>query len=130
MTIHLGRQTVIVLNTTEGTPGRYEAELVDADPVAVSGCSLQAFRTEREIGNLTDVAIARYELFAPASAPLTSTSKVELVTSATTSTSYTIGTTLYYTTGITFDVDGEPALWFDRAGRAHHIECYVKQRAS
>ena len=89
--VHTGRQTVVVLNTTEGDPGRFEATAVPADPVLLTGCSLQAVQTERQVGNLTDVAIGRYELFAPVSTPLTSTSRLELVTSTPTATSYVIG---------------------------------------
>ena len=128
--VHTGRQTVVVLNTTEGDPGRFEATAVPADPVLLTGCSLQAVQTERQVGNLTDVAIGRYELFAPASTPLTSTSRLELVTSTPTATSYVIGGATYYTTGVVYDVDGEPMVWFDHAGRPHHTECYLKARSS
>ena len=128
--VHTGRQTVIVRNKGEGTPGRFETTPVVADPVLLTGCSLQAVQTERQVGNLTDVAIGRYELFAPPTTPLTSTSQVELVSTAPTSTSYVIGGATYYTTGTVYDVDGEPALWFDHAGRPHHTECYLKVRTS
>jgi hypothetical protein len=128
--VHTGRQSVIVRNTSEGAPGRYEATAVVADPVLLTACSLQAVMTERQVGNLTDVAIGRYELFAPAVTPLTSTSHVELVSSSVTSTSYTIGGATYYTTGVVYEVDGEPALWHDHAGRPHHTECYLKARTS
>ena len=36
--VHTGRQTVVVLNTTEGDPGRFEATAVPADPVLLTGC--------------------------------------------------------------------------------------------
>ena len=128
--VHTGRQAVIVLNKGEGAPGRFETIPVNADPVLLSGCSLQAVQTERQVGNLTDVAIGRYELFAPATTPLTSTSQVELVSSAPTGTSYIIGGSTYYTTGVVYDVDGEPNVWSDHMGRPHHTECYLKVRTS
>jgi len=128
--IHLGRQNVIVRNKTEGAPGRYETTPVALPPVVVRSCSLQAVQTERQVGNLTDVSISRYELFAPTSAPLTPTSQVELVTSQQTDTSYTIDGATYYTTGIVYDVDGEPSIWVDHFGRQHHTECYLKVRSS
>lgn len=141
MSPHLGRQSIVLLNTTEGAPGRYESTSVDADPVLVERCSLQAYRTERLDHNSTDVAIARLELFTPPDAPLLPTSKVRLVSKTATATSYTFTftetddngdpvtvTKTFYVTDPVYDVDGEVAIWPDRNNRPHHTECYVKER--
>lgn len=107
--MNLGAQTVNVINDTDGALGKFGPAVVAGSPVTVTGCAFQQHETDRRDTGLTDVSTARYKLFAPASAPLTSTSHV------------VVGS-------VTYDVDGIPTPWTDLSGRVSHIECYLKQR--
>lgn len=117
----LGGITITVIN--QGAPTGYDGV---GDPVyggptltVVNNCDVQQHTTRREISNI-DVAWSRSRLFAPASAPLSSTSVVAL--GAFNSWPLPGGTT-------TFLVDGEPAIWNQHNGVPHHFECYLREQA-
>ncbi len=115
----LGGSIITVIN--DGPPTGYDSlGTVISTPVltTVPGCSVQEHRTKRDLTEETDVVMARFRIFAPAGAPLTSTSRVVL---GIVSWPLPDGATVFL-------VDGEPALWAGRNGTVNHIECYLKEQ--
>ena len=128
--MRLGGQTITVINL--GAPTGYDGV---GDPIydsptltTVTGCSVQEHRTTRDIST-TDVVIARYRIFTPFTAPLTSTS---LVVIGVATWQLVNNEVVYLVNGqptTLFLVDGEPAVWAGFNGRPHHIECYIRGQA-
>jgi len=116
----LGHLTVTVVN--DGPVTGYEklgTKITTPTLTIVPNCSLEEHRTKRDINDLTDIAIGRWRLFAPGTAPLSNTSQV--VVGAITAWPPPAGTQIYI-------VDGEPAIWRARNGIIHHIECYLREQ--
>lgn len=117
----LGRQTITVINSGDVTSYDGTGKAVYGDPTltTVMNCSVQEHRTTRDI-TLTDVVIGRWRIFAPPTAPLTTTSRVVL--GSLTTWPAPEGTVIYL-------VDGAPAPWVAPSGIQDHIECYIKAQA-
>lgn len=105
-----GSMSVTVLRATETPDPRYGTLRRDwANPTAtvVKGCAVQQVSaTEADVDR--EYAATHVRLFAPADADLAATDRVEYA-------------------GTTYEVDGEPAVWLDEAGRPHHIEAELKR---
>ncbi|WP_242882589.1 hypothetical protein [Actinomadura litoris] len=96
----LGRDTITVLTSPGTDPHGDPTGPEQRTPVA--GCQVQpAGSTETLDGR--DTVTTRARVFAPASAQVTATSRVEW-------------------DGRSWDVDGEPGRWPDTAGNPHHLE--------
>lgn len=120
----LGGVTITVINDVNpNDPTGYDGvgDPIYGDPelTVVRSCDIQQHRTSREIST-TDVIVSRDRLFAPASAPLLSTSRVAI--GAFNTLPLPDGTKSYL-------VDGEPAVWKRRNGTPHHVECYLRQQS-
>ena len=117
----LGFQTITCVDPGTATSynGMGDAVYGNATLTVVTGCSIQEHRTTRTIGE-TDVVMARYKVFAPATAPLVSDGYVILGTA-----------TSWDPKGQdNYIVDGEPAVWPAPNGSPGHIECYIRQQAA
>jgi hypothetical protein len=153
--VRLGGQTISILNQTQTGVDRLGVPTYSYTSSTVAGCSVQEHRTSRSI-SLTDVSTARFRLFAPASAPLNSTSWVgvidpnflgtvddqtEMLALTGPAQSWCIRLDLgtsFYLTGLPatslsnwlktplYEMDGDPAVWKSPSGAPHHIECYLK----
>lgn len=114
----LGNVTVTVINTGTTTLDSLGTNTGVPVLTVVKGCALEQHRAERELDNVKDVLVSRLRLFAPAGAPLSGTSSV--VEGA-------VEWPLPDGTPVLI-MDGDPAIWRDRGGRVHHIECYLRQQ--
>jgi hypothetical protein len=155
--VKLGGDTITILNETQTGVDRLGVPNYSYATTTVAGCSVQEHGSSRTI-SLTDASTGRYRLFAPISAPLTSTSWVGVNDSGflgSVSTevamllltgpkgSWCIRTdlgTAFYLTGTPptalsswlktplYRADGFPATWKSSSGKANHIECYLQRQ--
>jgi hypothetical protein len=153
----LGSQTIIILNETQTGVDRLGVPTYEYTSTTVNGCSVQEHGTSRTI-SLTDVSTARSRLFAPSTAPLTTTSRVGVmdssflgsVSSQAAMLALTgpveswcirtdLGTSFYLTETPAsslsswlrtplYRADGYPAVWQSASGRNSHIECYLQRQ--
>jgi hypothetical protein len=153
--MRLGGQAITILNPTQTGVDRLGVPTNEYSATTTTGCSVQEHHTDRTI-SLTDVSAARFRLFAPANAPLNSTSIVGV------NDSNLLGTVADQTEmlaltgpvgswcirldmGLAYQLvgtpasslsswqkvplyltDGKPAVWQSPSGAPHHIECYLK----
>jgi hypothetical protein len=116
----LGSDTVTIINN--GTVAGYDSlGTATYAPVltVVTQCSLQERQTERDETNITDVMYARFRLFAPGWAPITSTSLA--VVGVFTAWPPPEGTQVWM-------IDGQPTVWHNRMGAVDHLECYLREQ--
>jgi len=153
--MRLGGQTITILNQTQTGVDRLGVPTYEYTSTTVGGCSVQEHRTSRSI-SLTDATTARFRLFAPATAPLNTTSWVgvndsNFLRSVSTQAAMLALTgpvgswciridlgTSFYLTGLPastlsnwqktplYRADGDPAVWSSPRGAPHHIECYLQ----
>lgn len=108
----IGSDTVTRVRAALGAPGRYGAEQRDwsaAATTTISGVSVQPVAaTEATVDR--EYTATHLNLFAPPGTDLLATDRVVW-------------------RGVTYEIDGEPATWYDLGGRADHLEAVLKRMA-
>jgi hypothetical protein len=103
----IGHQTVILVHRAAGPPDTLGVPSHVETQESVSGCSVQPLTTTEELSDV-DQVITRWRLYAPATVTLTAIDAV-------------------ISDGVLYEVDGDPQIWSDMAGRPHHLECYLRR---
>ncbi|HLL68815.1 MAG TPA: hypothetical protein VK453_24340 [Micromonosporaceae bacterium] len=112
MTASIGADTITVLRAeltvTERYGSKRHRDWSTATSTTVSGVSVQPFTAVEQTAD-REHAATRLRLFAPPTLDLAATDRVVW-------------------RGTTFEVDGEPARWFDTdTGAAEHVEAVLKR---
>lgn len=105
-----GNDTVTFLVRTEGAQDELGIPSVSVTPVVTPGCSVQR-ATDMEAVSSEDLTISRWRAFCP---PTTTV----LALKATDGAQYK---------GVEYEVYGDPELWTDRRGNAHHVTVILRK---
>jgi len=105
-----GNDTVTFLVRDVNGQDDLGVETLTTTPVATPGCSVQR-ATDMESENDTDLTISRWRAFCPPTATL-------LALKATDGAQYN---------GVEYEVYGDPELWTDRRGNAHHVTVILRK---